>query len=173
MKRQLFTRSLRINFSQISLFLFGHFFLFGPGATRTQYLAQMHYSFPPSLYHCVTGPHKTHTLSRHTTHTVALLTTHTVLAAASAPPFRLCSLVSLDHPHCFCLSKPQLCKVEAASKRLCGFQRCKGLPTGYSMNWIHSEQGTLLRMCHFDEVLDPFGIMCACLILSCRIRGTF
>ena len=35
------------------------------------------------------------------------------------------------------------------------------------MNWIHPEQGALLRMCHFDDLLDPSGIICAFLILCC------
>jgi len=77
MKRQRFTRSLRINFSQISLFLFGHFFLFGPGATWTQYLvpdALLLSAFALSLYHWSThnihsrSPHNTHCRSRHNTH---------------------------------------------------------------------------------------------------------
>jgi len=92
---------------------------------------QMHYSFPPLLYHCITGPHTTHCCLPHNTQSLAAH--HTLpLAAASPPPFRLRCLVSLDHPHCLCLSKPQLCIVEAVSKRLCGFQRCKGLPTCYT-----------------------------------------
>jgi hypothetical protein len=187
MNGQCFTRSLRINFSQISLFLFGHF-LFGPGAARTQYLASdalLLSAFALSLYcwsthkHTVApaqhtlAHHTTHTVARHTTHTVAHRTTHTVARRTThtvsrrtthtvarrtthtvarrtthtvarrtthtparhgqSPPFCLRSLVLLDHPHCLCLSKPQLCRAEVVSKRLCGFQRCKGLPTRHNI----------------------------------------
>ena len=140
MNRQHFTTSLRINLSQISLFLFGHFILFGPGTSRTQYLAPdalLLSAFPQSLY-------QWHT---HTTLTGARrCQPHSVLPSLyrwpmhnthwrSPPPvspFSLRSLtVSLDHPHCLCLSEPQLCG-EVASQRLCGFQRCKGLPTCYT-----------------------------------------
>jgi len=133
MNRQPFIRSLRIHLSQISLFLFGHFFLFGPGAARTQYLAPdalLLSSFALSLYYWST--HNTHCRSPHNTHSCS---PHNTLsfAAASPPPFRLRSLVSLNHPHCPCLSKPQLCRTEAGRKRLCGFQRCKELPTRYNI----------------------------------------
>ena len=37
------------------------------------------------------------------------------------------------------------------------------------MNRIHPEQGAVWRMCHFDDVLDPSGIICAYLILCCLI----
>ena len=66
MNRQRFTTSLRINLSQISLFLFRHYFLFGPGATRTQYLASdalLPSAFPQSLYHWHTHTHNTHSRS--------------------------------------------------------------------------------------------------------------
>jgi hypothetical protein len=47
------------------------------------------------------------------------------------------------------------------------------------MNWIHlrmyeldpTEQGALLRMCHFDDVLDQSGIICTFLILCCLMGG--
>jgi len=35
------------------------------------------------------------------------------------------------------------------------------------MKWIHPEQGALLRMCHFDGVLDTSGIVYAFLITRC------
>jgi hypothetical protein len=50
----------------------------------------------------------------------------------SVPP-SLSHSGSLDHTHCPCLFKPQLCLAEAVSHRLCGFQRCTGLPTCYSI----------------------------------------
>ena len=57
---------------------------------------------------------------------------HTMPLAASPATFCLRSLtVSLDHPHCLCLSAPQLCR-EVASQRLCGFQRSKWSPTCYT-----------------------------------------
>ena len=70
MYRQRFTRSLRINLSSISLFLFGHFFEFGPGAARTQYLAPdaLQLSvFAQWLYqwHTHTHTHTTQTGARH------------------------------------------------------------------------------------------------------------
>jgi len=141
MNRQRFTRSLRINFSQISMFLFGHFFVFGPGAARTQYLAPdaLHLS---AFAVTITGTHTTHwrllppvplrsafalSLYRWPTHN-----THW----RSPPPVPLRSdlAVSLYRwtTHTVCLSKPQLCRVEAASQRLCGFQRWKGWPTFYT-----------------------------------------
>jgi len=39
------------------------------------------------------------------------------------------------------------------------------------MNWIHPEQGAFLRMCHFDDVFDSSGIICAFLILCCLMGG--
>jgi len=41
------------------------------------------------------------------------------------------------------------------------------------MNWINPEQGAFLRMCHFDDVLDPSGIICAFLILCCLMGDGF
>ena len=41
------------------------------------------------------------------------------------------------------------------------------------MNWIHPQQRALLRMCHFDDMLDPSGIICAFLILCCLMGGHF
>jgi len=76
MNRQCFTRSLRIHFSQINLFLFGHF-LFDPGAARTQYLAPdalLLSAFALSLYHWST--HNTHCRLPHTTHSHSLHKTH-------------------------------------------------------------------------------------------------
>ena len=40
-------------------------------------------------------------------------------------------------------------------------------------NWIHPEQGSLLRMCHSDDVLDPSGIIRAFLILCCLMGECF
>jgi hypothetical protein len=82
MNRQRFTRSSRINFLQISLFLFGHFLGFGPGAARAQYLA------PDALH-----------LSAFALSLSLALTQHTLaLAAASPAPFCLrCVTVSLAH----------------------------------------------------------------------------
>jgi hypothetical protein len=54
MNRQHFTSSLRINFSQISLFLYSHFSGLGPGVAQTQYLAPdalLRSTFALSLYH--------------------------------------------------------------------------------------------------------------------------
>ena len=84
MNRQRFTWSLRIHFSQISLFLFGHFFLFGPGAPRTQYLAPdtlLLSAFALSLYHWST--HNTHCRSPH--NTLSLAAQHTLSLAAASP----------------------------------------------------------------------------------------
>jgi hypothetical protein len=53
MNRPHFTRSLSINFSQISLFLFSPFIRFGPGAARTRYHAPdalLRSAFALSLY---------------------------------------------------------------------------------------------------------------------------
>ena len=123
MNRQCFTRSLRINLSSISLFLFGHFFGLGTVAARTQYLAHMHCYLPPSLNHYITGTHtNTHT---HTQHLLSL----------AASPTRLClrsPAVSLDHPYCLCFPETQLCR-EVASQQLCGFQRRKESPTCYNV----------------------------------------
>ena len=139
MNRQRFNRSLRINLLSISLFLFGHFFGFGPGAARTRYLAPDALLLSaPLLNHYITGTHNTHwclpppaplrsafTLSlAHAQNTLSLATSPATLCLHSLP-------VSLDHLHCLCLSEPQLCR-EAASQRLCGFQRCKGSPTCYT-----------------------------------------
>ena len=63
MNKQRFTRSIKINLSSISVFLFGHFFGFGPGAARTQYLAPdalLLTTFAQSLYHRHTHTHNTH-----------------------------------------------------------------------------------------------------------------
>ena len=57
-----FTRILRINFSQKSLFLYIHFFGISPDATRTQDLARR--CTRQFLHHCVAGPHTTHTVAR-------------------------------------------------------------------------------------------------------------
>ena len=64
MNWQRFTRSLRICLSSVSLFLFGHFFGFSPGAARTQYFAPdalLLSAFAQSLYHWYT--HAQHTLA--------------------------------------------------------------------------------------------------------------
>ena len=68
----------------------------------------------------------------HTQHTLSLAAQHTVARLGQSPSIPpLFSRVT--GPPALCLSKPQLCTVEAVSKRLCGFQRCKGLPTRYNM----------------------------------------
>ena len=38
------------------------------------------------------------------------------------------------------------------------------------INCLHPEQA-LLQMCHFDDILDPSGIICAFLILCCLTEG--
>jgi len=89
MNRQRFTKSLRIHFSHISLFLFG-LFLFDPGATRTQYLAPdalLLSAFALSLYHC-RSPHNTHTVARRTTHTLSLAAQHTHCRSPRPVPLR-------------------------------------------------------------------------------------
>jgi len=125
MKRQLFTRSLRINFSCKQV---GSYSVTSCSALAPLELSispQLHYSFRPSLYHCITGPHTTHTRSPH--HTLSLAAQHTLfLAATSAPPPRLRSLASLDNRHCLCLSKPQLCTVEGVRKRFAGSSAARG-----------------------------------------------
>ena len=66
MNRQRLTRSLRINLLSISLFLFGRFLGFGPGAAWTQYLtpdALLLSAFAESLYHWHTHTHTQHTLA--------------------------------------------------------------------------------------------------------------
>jgi hypothetical protein len=118
MNRQRFTRSSRINFLQISLFLFGHFFEFGPGAARTQHLA------PDALH-----------LSAFALSLSLALTQHTLaLAAASHAPFCLrCVTVLLAHTthagtrHCQSLSVlPSLCHCIAGPHTThTGTRRCQ------------------------------------------------
>ena len=87
MNRQRFTTSLRINLSQISLFLFGHFILFGPGSARTQYLAPdalLLSAFPQSLYHWHTHWRSPPPAPIRSAFTVSLAPTQHTLALAAA-----------------------------------------------------------------------------------------
>jgi hypothetical protein len=135
----------------------------GPGAARTQYLAPIRCPSPPTPFHYITDPYTTHALTHGTSPPFHLrpisVTAHTRSPHSACPtsfttPARLTpprttrffssrpssTLFRLRSPalgrwttHTVLVSSSPRCVLQKLHHRLCGFQRCTGLPTCHNI----------------------------------------
>ena len=66
-----------------------------------------------------------------------------------------------------CIIGCAFCWLSVVRKWICRIIDCAFCWLSVVKKWIHPDKGALLRICHFDDMLDPSGIICAFLILSC------